>query len=300
MKFLQNVPYSNVVESQRFLASQLKHDQVQEPEKLIFHCYWFGVLDWKHLTSIASCLVAHKKPAVKSVWVWLDVQFTDNQKNHDFLAALQQQHPELTIKYYNGEKLSEGTPLEKATNGFLHSTEHLALRADCARYLILYFFGGVYFDLDFIFLRSLLPLCHLEFVYEWSSTKTGNNALMRLKLHSKTGMEILIAVKRLGSRMTNARDVFQSRAFPELFCLPCPWFDPLWQIEDGNEKVEVIHEAMSLRSFDDFFTKKISPKQKMSSFFPLLFGYHWHNRWTKKANQRSWLKQMYRELINDK
>jgi len=54
------------------------------------------------------------------------------------------------------------------------------------RLVILYRYGGVYTDLDFLYVNNIEPLLGLEFVTEFSSSGDVNCAIMRLFARSST------------------------------------------------------------------------------------------------------------------
>ena len=59
--------------------------------------------------------------------------------------------------------------------------------SDLIRVVVLYLFGGVYFDLDVMFLRNLAPLLNYEFAYRWSYSQNANSALC----HFHKGSQVL-------------------------------------------------------------------------------------------------------------
>lgn len=261
---------------ENFLLSCIKHN-------ITFHAYWHGTFKQKQFDSVASFLVHHK-----DIYLWLDVQNGyANWKQNDLLELLANKY-NVRISLYDPKTMIRNTPLR---NSSLPSKATLPLRSDYARYLILYKFGGVYFDLDVMCLKSLTPLLHFEFVYQWSMTKDGNNATMHMFKHSKTAKYVLQKCARLGNSMEHARDIFQDEDpnLSELMNLPSQLFDPLWIYYDRKSWTRPAD--LSLSSFDDFFKEK-----KTEDFFQHCFAYHWHGRWDANIHANSWYQTLVKKI----
>lgn len=299
MKLLTGVDYRRVASAQQYLKNHYQIPVIQGQELIVYHCYWYGRVNWRHITSISSCLATQEGRF--EIWLWFDI---DSDGWRRIPRKLMQLSPKVKCLKYDWKRLAVETPLANVTansHKYMFDLSNLPLRADCARYLILYKYGGVYFDLDFIFLKCLRPLCHMEFTYKWSHMREGNNALFRLFALSKTGLEILESTRKLKASMINARNIFQMHSLPELYCLPCTWFDPLWLLVDKAEQREKVHQITRLSNFDEFITKSQKSKRRVkryqgdtkkvieNEFFPGLFGYHWHGRWSTAAHGDSWL-----------
>jgi hypothetical protein len=68
-------------------------------------------------------------------------------------------------------------------------------------------------------------------------------------------------------------------------------FAPLWARIDGWEPPQ-LHaaesEQQSLNTIADFFTKQVGSNTRVADFFPLSFGYHWHNQWHQSIVPGTW------------
>lgn len=81
-------------------------------------------------------------------------------KNRNELSPILNQlqsYPNIMLRNLNLPKFVKGTPVEKwLMNGDLFSSKYLQVHvSDFLRLLTIYKYGGSYFDLDFIFLKSL-------------------------------------------------------------------------------------------------------------------------------------------------
>jgi hypothetical protein len=61
--------------------------------------------------------------------------------------------------------------------------------SDFIRFLVLYNFGGVYFDGDVILLRDMISFWDKTFVYRWSYTESYNTAIMGLNIGHGNSIE---------------------------------------------------------------------------------------------------------------
>ena len=55
---------------------------------------------------------------------------------------------------------------------------------DLIRMVVLYLYGGVYFDLDMMFMRDITPLLDYQFTYRWSLSIEANTALIHFHKES--------------------------------------------------------------------------------------------------------------------
>ena len=260
-----------------FLEKNFRRDTCGE-RMVWYHCFWHGTFGALQAASVRSCVRTQKKA---KVCIWLECDDFNREKREN--AALRSVIPFAKCARFDMHHFAKGTELQGAK--VLDDVKNLTLRSDRARYLILLKNGGVYFDLDVIFIRDLSPLLHLEWVYEWSRTGDGNNAIMRLKAGSADARTVVRRTSQLGAKMKSARSVFSKHCkdFKCLWLLPCEFFDPLWPMVDGHSKENT--ENYCIKSFDEFFTKK---KKQGDAFFETCFAYHWHGRWTKKIKAGSW------------
>jgi mannosyltransferase OCH1-like enzyme len=99
--------------------------------------------------------------------MWLDSQEYDNigppetyPKYHEYEQQWRDLHPNWTHQFWNRRRLDElwDHPKLDRWKKFFYSIERVIERCDFSRYAIMYIYGGVYHDLDFIPLRSLDPL----------------------------------------------------------------------------------------------------------------------------------------------
>lgn len=295
MKFIPNLDYQNADQCLEYLSkNKLNYYGNQD---LRFHVFWNGILNRRQLLCINSYLFSQNLSKT-TLTVWLDSNYEHNLK-------LIPKHPNILVKKYNALQESKGTPFENYD--FINYNKNLKFRSDLARMMILYNYGGIYFDLDFILFQDLSCISNLEFLYQWGGVEGGNNALLGLKKGSNTTIQIMnkyIKFLTQGCNHTsekynkdyNFKLGFTHELFSkeiDIFCFPSAFFDPIW-ILDFKKQTSKYDE---LNNFDNFF-KTTKKKIKIETFFQgLLLGYHWHSRNDIKIENLSYFHQIEYQIM---
>jgi hypothetical protein len=239
-----------------------------------FHCYWFGVFGRKQEFSIKSFLCTQNLKYNKVV-LWLDIDngFGDYRNN----IHLQNIAKFIEIRAYDPKIQVENTPwaehvnLATYTNGY----DDLVKRGDAFRFLILYKYGGSYFDLDVMFLKEVSGLLHNQFCYAWERQPFANSAICNLT--TKSDIAEYLLHKCIEKQQVSPWHIFryEDEGLKELYVLPCAFFDPIWQ---GVQKDRVALDYFGdfFRKFDHRFSNKLNI-QSYKEFFPGGYTYHWHN-----------------------
>jgi len=187
--------------------------------------------------------------------------------------------PDVEFKSYVPEYEMKDTPYEGhlrfvKTGGhsrFLWPTRPADI-ANAFRLLVLWKYGGVYFDMDVLFLKDLRPLCSVEFLYQWSNQEYCNNALLHFLKESHNVRSLMERSLDIGScRSMHLLRFADLATMNGVHILPVFLFDPTWVCHDTGVQ---IHEHCE--KFGDFFTKE--GPVRMETFFPASYTYHWHGR----------------------
>lgn len=267
-----------------FLRNLRSRSRRSHRERLWAHAYWQGELGAKPVLSLKSFL-ATQDPAQFSICLWLEetAGFPEHHTNPHLAPLL----PLITVKPFSAVREAARTPLAPVDgdipeiarqksillNGGKDSVNH----SNTFRQLILYKYGGIYFDLDVLFLRDLRLLFDAlrieEFCYRWALEPYANSALLKLHQQSRLAQRLLLKGIRLGSYKPRLLLNFDDRNL-DMWVLPSGFFDPFWLSFD-------VHDASPPRyfqSFADFF----GPSRTACSFdefYAGAFAYHWHNQW---------------------
>lgn len=242
-------------------------------KSVTFHCYWHGNLNEKHLYSVLSCYYFNVYQKKHKIILWLENN-TPNEYNIEISKYAE-------IKYFSLS--NEITNTDFLKNNFYYNTS-LSFYSDVVRYLLLYNYGGIWFDLDCFFLRDFDPI-FLNFeneicVYQWENQNYPNGAIF-ISLQAKSERmknNIEFIIER--NRGWGFQEADLSYDLPlDMLVLPCSWFDADFIINPydiGTTKFfEYSHKEYT---FDNFFNGG--------------FCYHWHNKWNNKVHDNSIILQL--------
>ena len=255
---------------------------------VIFHCYWHGNLNEKHLYSILSCYYFNVYRNKHKIILWLENN-TPNKYNIEIEKYAE-------IRYFS--LISEKTNTDFIKNNFYYN-ESLSFYSDVVRYLLLYNYGGVWFDLDCFILRNFdVIFSNFEneiCVYQWATEYYPNGAiyisLEPKSLKMKKNIEFIIQRNR-GWGFQEAQLTYDLPL--DMLVLPCSWFDADWIDNpyniDKNTDVQY--------NFNNFF-KNTDKQYNFDNFFRGSFCYHWHNKWNNTIEDNSIIMQLVKIIQNN-
>ena len=248
-------------------------------KNVIFHCFWNGDLNEKHLYSIKSCYYFNVLNNRHKIVLWLE-----NNKPNEINEEIS--------KYC---EIKDFIIKNETTDNFLHNQLIVfkgpkSEKSNYYRMVLLYNYGGCWFDLDCFFLRSFDPLfCNFGneiCLYGWRTQPYPNNAIF-ISLEPKStkmkkNMEYIIS---LGLGWGFQRVPLTYDLPMDITVLPYIWFDVGW----------INNPTTNQEFFMEFFT----PTQEnitIDSFFPGSFCYHWHNKWNGEIQKNSPMMQLCNDL----
>ena len=238
-----------------------------EPAKTIrYHLIWIGRLTEHHELCLKSLLLT--QPAC-DVWLWMpEESMRDNELFLDGVRRV----PTIRVQPYVPEVEARGTPFEKHLDLLVGgSPERIS---DGFRLLVQWKYGGVYADMDTVFLRDMSCLCSAEFTYQWSHHPIATNAIS----HFNVGSQALEALVHRSIRIQSCHpryllklaDVFELPG--EFYMLPSFAFDPAWIARDTGSP-----DNPYVNRFEEFFGSTAAVA--FDEFFPESFAYQWHGQW---------------------
>lgn len=259
--------------------------------KFCYHVYWYGEFTEKQLLCVKSYIATQNLSRTKLI-VWYEKKTIIS---YDIVEKFTSNHNHYNVYFYeyDPDKMAKGTPFEGCD--FINVTEpkKIKYRSDFARMLILYKYGGLYFDLDMILFKDLAPFLHMEFCYQWSNIDgRGNNALLSLHKGSPMCLKIMNKyVNKVGNKndptplnLDLNRVIFDNDL--GLVQLPCALFDPCWILQDTNQK----SKYSALSNFDDFFKRT---DEDINMFFcNKIYVYHWHSRLKYNIEENSYMNRI--------
>jgi len=278
--------YSKPIEVCLEFLKEIKPESIKE--KVKFHTYWFTGKDFgkKQTMVIKSYLVTQNLDNTEFI-LWSNIDIRDNE----YLKPLL---PYITFKIYNPFLESKGTPIENRHDIFALNDKKNWAGGDLFRILALHNYGGIYVDMDMVFLRDFSPLFNQEFMYKWGCKdewdENGiNGACMGMFKNSKlTNMLItILAQLPLVPESTYwSNDLYKiTRQYNQDWTVfPSAFFNSEWQ-DDPNRN----WGSDDNNAFGD------NPYK----LYEGAFTWHWHNRWDDEIHPNS--KWAYMEkMIDDK
>ena len=286
MRFLKDVKL--YTDHEYFRKNFRWHGDTREPSALKYHCFWKGIMSELPLISLKSLLISQSPPF--EVWIWMTAEeLKANRTSIDLFERV----PNVRFREFSVEREVQNTSLEKYAKLLKDGTSRNPTKqSNGLRMLALSKYGGIYFDLDVLFLKDLRPLCNVEFCYQWSNRPFANNAIM----HAFKGSPDIRFLLERGLKINSLRPAKLFR-FAELkgrlnqwVVFPSFLFDPVWICNDLRKK-----QNNYCNRVDDFFKKEIPIK--LADFFPEAYAYHWHNRWKCPIRPNAIVGQLSIEII---
>jgi len=274
MKLLsKNTNYNETIE----IATNL-HGNYNK--KVIFHCYWNGDLSEKHLHSVLSCYYFNVFNNKHKIILWVENN-TPNDINEEISKYCE-------IKQFSLEDEIKDSWLENHKPRFVANGEHNIIqeKSNYYRLVMLYNYGGCWFDLDCFFLRGFDPIFknyeNEICLHQWENQKYPGNgivtSLFKKSNKLKKNMQFILKRNR-GWGFQRARLTYDLPL--DMLILPCSWISPAW----------IENPIFKKGKFDNFF-KKSNKEYNFDNFFKGAFCYHWHNRWDMKIEKDSIINQL--------
>jgi hypothetical protein len=242
-----------------------KHDKITYEDPVTFHCYWNKEIGTNQMFSILSCYLTNVKNTNNKIILWGESDIDSYLENPIYKIIKRY----CEIKHFDHLSERIGTPLE----GHILQKEFMSIPAfysDYLRLILLYKYGGMWFDLDIMFFKKFDYLFNTydNFMPTWERTNYPNNAIFWSRNNSIIEDLINLFLKH-GCGHFGMQDTFNNRnenqkhfnfdSDLKINVLPCGWFDSLW-IDNPCD-------------FDTWFKDNNN-----EYFYDDAYCYHWHNR----------------------
>ena len=200
--------------------------------------------------------------------IWSDYDISDN-------SLIQPYKDLVSFKVYDAEEEAVGTPLENSPKLKMKDSKYY-LQSDLARILFLYKYGGVWADMDIIFLRDFKPILDQEYMYMWGSETNfaieGACATVLSGKPKSTFMsELINQLIQTPARPATVcwgKDMFAALYRRYKFnVMPAAFFNIEWCI---NKKHPGYGDEIERQWF-------LNPLENKEHLFLDSFGWHWHN-----------------------
>ena len=160
--------YVDYKKTQGFLHSIKEEDHSYPKEVTNFHVYT-EVTTPKELLAIKSYLATQDQEHTKlTVWSDYDIFKPNCCVGHPTLEPYKDL---VEFRVYDPAELAVGTPLE-GLEKYLKppDDDRHWMMSGIMRFLVLYKFGGIYYDMDMVLLRDFVPILGQNFAYQWGSS----------------------------------------------------------------------------------------------------------------------------------
>lgn len=258
------------------LLNSIKEDNYSYPEKVTYFHVYTEVNTPKELMSIKSYLATQNLEKTKLI-VWSDYDISDQENIQPFKDVV-------TFRVYSPRELAVGTPLEGIET-------HLApgwdqnhwMRSGVMRFLVLYQFGGIYFDMDMILLRDFKPILDQDFAYQWGgSTDFGKERRDEPDCHgpcaamlgvTRGGDYINACIRRLAITPPTGGTCYDEDMMGYVYrttpftVFPSTFFDTEWLVSKVDKPLA-----------QELAKSRLEHKLKdHKNLFLDAFAWHWHN-----------------------
>ncbi|CCG81768.1 protein of unknown function [Taphrina deformans PYCC 5710] len=296
---------------------------------LKYHTYWRGPFTWRVSFMLKSFLFTQNLECSK-MYLWLDADWDEDTVEvamespvlAPFLPLVRSGLINLRAwKYPTGVYIPRHYRDNQEYNheGMLTFRQHQIPRgavavSDSVRFIILHQEGGLYTDMDTMFLKDLRPLLiapDMSFAERWGAHPGPgeyNTAYLRLQANSSLSSRAIQGAARMGLNFhprVLGRLLAKSEHENDLVMFETGVFDPLWSFFD--------HDAIGFCTvpcfgdFAQFYNKRpipgewstLRPEDKLpgtspgnrtlSNFFRGAYAHHIHNQWSKHVVPGSWV-----------
>ena len=268
--------YNDYEECLKFLETVKEEDFEYPEEKVNFHFYT-EIKNPKQLMVIKSFLATQNLEKCNLI-LWSDYDIQDN-------PLIQPYKEYIDFRVWDPVSEAIGTPLENHLHILLAKDEKHYLQSDLLRILALHKYGGIWADMDIIFLRDFKPLMGQEYMYMWGSETDFANqgacaTVLSLNKGSELSLELINEVKGAPPRPATTcwgRDIFATlfRRY-KYNILPGTFFNTEWCINKKYPGLGTEIEKSWFRT-NPSLAQDSSYGSEDSYLFKQAFTWHWHN-----------------------
>lgn len=249
--------------------SEIHCNDFQYPSNITYFHVYSEVKTDKELECIKSFLATHNLEKTKLI-VWSDYSIEDNELIQPYKHLIE-------LRVYDAQIEAKDTPLENHPVwilGDISDSKHY-MKSGILRFLVTYKYGGVWADMDMIFLRDFRPILDQEWAYMWGSETDFANfgpcaAMMNFNKKSDHSNRCLQEIcntpvvkdSTILDHMLLAK-VYKKHPFT---VFPSTFFNTEWLINKTDREFRSIigHGFNKIKTDKDFL-------------FLDAFAWHWHN-----------------------
>jgi len=294
----------------KFCLEYLRNNKTIGTEEVehdgIFHVHWRGPIDNnKVILQIKSILATQY---VTKIYFWIENElvtkgFPPNPMSPGY-PKLMQFRKYVEIKVFDKSIFNQITCSQKDKDKIWEyyntgSQSGYRYKTDVFRWIVTSIYGGVYSDMDTLFLRDIRDI-HIN---NYSSTwpPGGFAELCILKVQKASDLYHKFYLNNPSNKecfLLIDPPTYMPRAFAwdvdnlNFVSLPTSFFDPLWGTM-GGDGVDV--DGVKLVNFGEFF-ERTNVEVTIDTFFKGCFTYHWHNHWKDPEYKDSYAGRLNQDI----
>ena len=243
------------------------------------YCYPSGITNFhvytefrnpKELMVLKSYLATQNLEKTKLI-IWSDYDISDHPAIQPYKGL-----GCLDFRIYDPHEEARGTPVEGVGQLAANDTKYY-LKSDFLRILAGYKYGGVWVDMDIVFLRDFKPILDQEYMYQWGgdtdfATQGACATVLSLFKESEFATELMSELLRMPIIPDSTiwgKDMFAQlwRRYPKFTIFPSTFFNTEWLISKVSPEER---DSVKLGWFDNKL-------QNQDHLFLDAFAWHWHN-----------------------
>ncbi|KAG0165919.1 hypothetical protein DFQ28_008142 [Apophysomyces sp. BC1034] len=254
----------------------LPDNRGKEEKQTIFHAYWradLAPVGPKQLATLRSFFATQNSNA-SILYLWSNGDLSSSPIIQEIKGHVGDR---LQTLLYDSHELSKGSPMEGSPKLELKD-ESGYLDGDLLRLLVVYRYGGMWFDMDALFVRDMSPLLEHEWLSQWDCYLPNgfpfNGAFMHFYKRSPYLCEMLTEVAEGPQPRPNTIDwggYMYYRIYRRLLRHGIrPWAVLPWCFTDPMV-------CAPKNSMPNAFIETEFREDRLLQ----TFAYHWHNQWKK-------------------
>ena len=226
--------------------------------------------------SIKSYLATQNLEKTRLI-VWSDYDITEQENIQPFKEFVD-------FRVYSAKELSVGTPLEGIETHFINGMDRNHwMSSGIMRFLVLYKFGGIYFDMDMVLLRDFKPILGQDFAYQWGgSTDFKKERRWEPDCHgpcaamlgaNRGGTYIEACMQQLIKTLPSGGTCYDEDMLAYVYSdvpftvFPASFFNAEWLMSK-------VDKTLALEVENSWFTSELKDR---NTLFLDSFAWHWHN-----------------------
>jgi hypothetical protein len=258
--------YTDYEKCLEFLRTIDDNDYIYPDQLVNFHLY-SEVKNDKELLAVTSFFATQNIDKCRLI-LWSDYDVKDNARLAPFKSLID-------FRVFDPIEEAKGTPLDSLTNVLCATDSRHYMISGLLRFLALYKYGGIWYDMDMVLIRDLKPILNQEFAYMWGSETdfygfgpcAAFMGIQKGSQHATVCLDELIKAPIVPNSVSRDHEmlakVYRRRPFT---VFPSVFFNTEWQIN-------VKHRGLGTAIEGGWFCKT----EYSTCLFLEAFAWHWHN-----------------------